>query len=84
MGATAKGRPGGLATLDSTGRIPGAQVTQAAHVATAAALTSAAATGGESPTEAEYNALRTDVSNLRTTVTALQTALRNASLQASS
>lgn len=55
---------------------------QAAAVATAAALTSAAASGGDAPTEAEYNALRTDVSNLRTTVAALQTALRNAGLQA--
>ena len=58
--------------------------TKAAHVATATALTSAAATGGEAPTEAEYNALRTDVVNLRTTVVALQTALRNAGLQATS
>jgi outer membrane murein-binding lipoprotein Lpp len=57
---------------------------QAAHVATAAALTSTAASGGDAPTEAEYNALRTDVSNLRATVAALQTAFRNASLQASS
>src|SRR4051794_9968033 len=39
---------------------------QAAVVAAPTALTSAAATGGDAPTEAEYNALRTDVANLRT------------------
>lgn len=47
-------------------------------VTDAAALTSSAATGGDAPTEAEYNALRTDVAALRTTVNALLTALRNA------
>jgi hypothetical protein len=35
------------------------------------AMTQAAITGGESPTEAEFNALRTDLVNTRTTVTAL-------------
>ncbi|MFN2636902.1 MAG: hypothetical protein ABR585_07750 [Gemmatimonadaceae bacterium] len=84
MGSTAKGQPLGLATLDATGRIAAAQSTQAAHVVTVAALTSAAATGGEAPTEAEYNALRVDVVALRTTVAALQTAFRNSGLQASS
>lgn len=38
------------------------------------ALTSSAITGGESPTEAEHNALRTDVAALRTALAALQTA----------
>lgn len=51
-----------------------------APVADAAVLTSAAATGGEAPTEAEYNALRTDVSALRTKVNALLAALRTAGL----
>lgn len=51
---------------------------QAAAQTNAPALTSAAATGGEPPTEAEYNALRTDVSNLRTTVNDLLGKLRTA------
>lgn len=55
---------------------------QAVTVAAPSALTSAAATGGDAPTEAEYNALRTDVSNLRTTVAALLTSLKNAGLVA--
>ena len=50
----------------------------AANVTDASALTSSAATGGDAPTEAEYNALRTDVSNLRTTVNALLASLRSA------
>lgn len=49
---------------------------QAATVAAPAALTSAAATGGDAPTEAEYNALRTDVSNVRTTLANTLTALK--------
>jgi hypothetical protein len=52
----------------------------AAAVADAAALTSTAASGGDAPTEAEYNALRTDVSNLRTKVNALLASLRAAGL----
>lgn len=48
--------------------------------ADAAALTSAAATGGEPPTEAEYNALRTDVSNLRTAFNDLLAKLRAANV----
>ncbi len=56
---------------------------QGATVANVAALTSSAATGGEPPTEAEYNALRTDVSNVRTTLNNLLTSLRNAGLIAS-
>lgn len=55
---------------------------QAATVAAPTALTSSAATGGDAPTEAEYNALRTDVSNLRTTVTNLRTVLRDAGVVA--
>jgi hypothetical protein len=84
MGTTAKGQANGLATLGATGRVPAAQAPQSATVADAAALTSSAATGGDAPTEAEYNALRTDVSNLRTTVNALLAAQRTAGLLASS
>lgn len=51
---------------------------EAAARADAAALTSAAATGGDAPTEAEYNALRTDVSNLRTAFNDLLAKLRTA------
>lgn len=54
--------------------------TQGTAVADAPALTSSAASGGDAPTEEEYNALRTDVSNLRTTVNALLASLRAAGL----
>lgn len=40
-----------------------------------AALTQAAITGGESPTEAEFNALRADVAMLRTWAAAVHAAL---------
>ncbi len=72
---------GGSPTLTDGGAAanPGDNVyTQGATVAAPTALTSAAASGGEAPTEAEYNALRTDVSNLRTTVANLLTALKGA------
>jgi hypothetical protein len=49
---------------------------QAAAQVDAVAMTSAAATGGDAPTEAEYNALRTDVVNLRNTVNSLLGKLR--------
>lgn len=57
---------------------------RAATVAAPAAMTQAAITGGESPTEAEFNALRTDVVNLRTTVANLLTSLKNAGVVKSS
>lgn len=47
-----------------------------------AALTSAAATGGDAPTEAEYNALRTDVVNLRTVVNDLLAKMRTSGILA--
>lgn len=58
-------------------------VTQSANVAAMgaltatapAALTSVAITGGESPTEAEHNALLTDITALRTTLAAAVTDL---------
>ncbi len=53
---------------------------QGAAVADVAAITSSAATGGESPTEAEHNAVRTDVAAVRTTVNALLASLRTAGL----
>lgn len=85
MAATAKGQPNGLATLNASGTLNASQVpaglanvTQAVAVTNAASLTSAAASGGDAPTEAEYNALRTDVSNIQAKLNALLTALRNA------
>lgn len=57
-----------------------ADALQAVAVADLPALTSAAATGGDAPTEAEYNALRVDVSANRTKVNALLAALRTAGL----
>lgn len=87
MALTAKGEPNGLATLDASGVVPDDQLpaglgdfAQGAAVADAAALTSANASGGESPTEAEYNALRADVVAIRTTLNALLVSLRTANL----
>lgn len=51
---------------------------QATAVTNAAALTSAVASGGDAPTEAEYNALRADVAALQTKLNALLGALRTA------
>lgn len=53
---------------------------QAAAQADVAALTQAAITGGESPTEAEFNALRTDHAATRTVVNSLLAKLRTAGL----
>ena len=96
MASTAKGQPSGLATLDADGVVPDAQLpvgvslAQVAAVADAgaltatapAALTSAQLTGGESPTEAEHNALQADVAALRTKLNAELAALRTSGLQA--
>lgn len=49
-----------------------------------AALTQAAITGGESPTEAEFNALRADHAATRTAVNSLLAKLKTAGLMASS
>jgi hypothetical protein len=51
---------------------------RAAAQVDAVALTQAAITGGESPTEAEFNALRTDLVNLRSTVNSLLGKMRTA------
>jgi hypothetical protein len=53
-------------------------------IADIGALTSAQLTGGESPTEAEHNALQADVATVRTKVNALLAAMRTAGLLASS
>lgn len=87
MSITTKGTAGGLATLDSGGKVPAAQLplgaaVAAAAVADVATLTSAAATGGDAPTEAEYNALRVDVASNRTKINALLASLRTAGLLA--
>ena len=54
---------------------------QATAVTDASALTSVVAAGA-TPTKAEYDALRTDVNNLRTKVNALLAALRAAGVVA--
>jgi len=51
---------------------------KAAAQSDAAALTSAQITGGQDPTEAEYNALQADVAALRTVVNSLLAKLRTA------
>lgn len=63
--------------------LPGGAGGTAANVAAPVAMTQAAITGGESPTEAEFNALRTDVVNVRATLAAEIAALKAAGLQAS-
>lgn len=68
----------GLADLTSAAGAADAVYTQAAVVAAPSALTSAAITGGEAPTEAEHNAVQADVAALRTTVAALLVALKGA------
>lgn len=55
---------------------------QAAAQTDSPAMTQAAITGGESPTEAEFNALRTDLVNVRTTLNNLLAKLRTAGLVA--
>ncbi len=88
MGTTAKGVASGLATLDTAGKVPTAQLagsaaaSVAAAVADLGALTSAQITGGESPTEAEHNAVQADVAAIRTKVNALLAARRTAGLVA--
>jgi len=88
MSTTTKGQANGLATLNSSGKVPTAQLSAAAAAAVAlavadlGALTSAQITGGESPTEAEHNALQADVAAIRTKVNALLASLRTAGLLA--
>jgi len=88
MSTTTKGQANGLATLNSSGKVPAAQLagsaaaSVAAAVADLGALTSAQITGGESPTEAEHNALQADVAAIRTKLNALLGSLRTAGLLA--
>ena len=63
---------------------PLAQPTVMPVQADVAALTQAAITGGESPTEAEFNALRADHAATRTAVNSLLAKLKTAGLMASS
>jgi len=55
---------------------------QVAAQADVAALTQAAITGGESPTEAEFNALRTDHAATRTVLNSLLDKMRDAGILA--
>lgn len=55
---------------------------QAAAQTDSPAMTQAAITGGEAPTEAEFNALRTDLVNVRTTLNNLLAKLRTAGIVA--
>ncbi|ROO82584.1 hypothetical protein EDD29_0064 [Actinocorallia herbida] len=55
---------------------------RATAVANVPALTSAQITGGESPTEAEYNALQADLAATRTALNNALAALRTAGLMA--
>ena len=57
---------------------------QGAAVADAGALTSAAITGGDAPTEGEHNQVQADVAALRTKLNALLAQLRAAGVIASS
>ena len=68
-----------LALFNDDGTARSVPKQAAAHVDDVA-LTSAAATGGDAPTEAEYNALRTDVVNLRTSYNGLLAKLRTAGI----
>lgn len=82
---TNKGVPNGLATLGADGKLTAGQRAQGAGnvgaaVANLGAMTSAQITGGESPTEAEHNALQADAAANRTKLNALLTSLRAAGL----
>jgi hypothetical protein len=57
---------------------------EADAVADLGALTSAQLTGGDSPTEAEFNALQADVAAIRTKVNAVLAELRQGNMIASS
>lgn len=60
----------------NTGKGEAREGRQTTAVADVGALTSAAITGGESPTEAEHNAVRADLVAVRTKLNALLAALR--------
>lgn len=79
---------GGELRTESGGSIPPSALTggadQAAAIADTAALTSAAITGGESPTEAEHNAVVADVAAIHATQLLILAALRSYGVIASS
>lgn len=78
-------RVGQVALFKADGTpFPASSFSQAAAQADVGALTQAAITGGESPTEAEFNALRTDHAATRTVVNSLLAKLRTAGIVASS
>lgn len=68
-----------LFNADGTAFAPSSFAKVAARVDVAAA-TSSAATGGDAPTEAEYNALRTDYLALRTAFNDLLAKMRTANV----
>jgi hypothetical protein len=70
-----------LCLFDSTGS-PLTVGKQVAAQADVAALTQAAITGGESPTEAEFNALRADHAATRTVLNSLLAKMRTAGILA--
>jgi hypothetical protein len=61
-------------------RLDAVPTSQGAAVADLGALTSAQLTGGESPTEAEHNAVQTDVAAIHAKVNALLGSLRTAGI----
>lgn len=65
---------------DGTPRDMSDAFTQAAAQADVAALTSAQISGGEPPTEAEYNALQADLAATRTVLNSLLAKLRTAGI----
>jgi hypothetical protein len=77
MGTTAKGQPAGLATLDTSGKLPAGQLpsgmgAEAGAVADLGALTTsaaaaltAAAAAGAAPDDDEFDALLADVTQVR-------------------
>lgn len=76
--------PSKLRNPDGSFTAAAALAKESATVAAPAAMTSAAATGGDVPTEAEYNLLRADVVALRATVAALLVALKDSNVVATS
>jgi hypothetical protein len=75
MGKTAKGRPGGLATLDSTGKLPTAQLPAGVEALTPGAAVADVATANA---DATYGQPEADLINeLKTKLNALLASLRS-------
>lgn len=79
---TTTGTKIGTGTTQKLGFFNATPVAQQATIADAA-VAQAAASGGDAPTEAEFNGLRTDVSNLVTKFNTLLSQLENLGLFAS-